>query len=102
MLGYFVFINTFYEAYKDTIILFLILFVGKIIQSNSVFLGTQVLIKKYFTENLKINLITVTFNVIASYLFYLKFGLLGIAFISVLSLAMRYIALMFYYKKIYR
>lgn len=102
MLGYFVLINTFYEAYKDTIILFLILFVGKIIQSNSVFLGTQVLIKKYFTENLKINLITVTFNVIASYLFYLKFGLLGIAFISVLSLAMRYMALMFYYKKIYR
>jgi O-antigen/teichoic acid export membrane protein len=102
MLGYFILINTFYEAYKDTMILFLILFVGKIIQSNSVFLGTQVLIKKYFIENLKINLITVTFNVIASYLCYLKFGLLGIALVSALSLAIRYIVLMFYYKKIYR
>lgn len=102
MLGYFILTNTFYEAYKDTIILFLILFVGKIIQSNSVFLGAQVLIKKYFIENLKINLITVTFNVIASYLCYLKFGLLGIAFVSALSLAIRYIVLKFYYKKIYR
>lgn len=102
MLGYFILTNTFYEAYKDTIILFLILFVGKTIQSNSVFLGAQVLIKKYFIENLKINLITVTFNIIASYLCYLKFGLLGIAFVSALSLAIRYIVLTFYYKKIYR
>jgi O-antigen/teichoic acid export membrane protein len=53
MLGYFILINTFYEAYKDTMILFLILFVGKIIQSNSVFFGNTSFNQEIFHRKLK-------------------------------------------------
>lgn len=91
--------KTYYKAFEDTGLLFIILFVGKFLQANSVFLGTQILIKKYFLENLKINLMTMLFNIVASYLFYQKLGLLGIAAVSMFSLIIRYILLSFYFNK---
>lgn len=99
-LGYTVLINSYYGAYLDTVFLFTILIIGKIIQSNSVILGAQILIKKRFFENLKINIATVSFNIIASYFCYKSFGLLGLAFISTVSLFVRYLGLRYYYKKI--
>jgi len=98
-LCYVVLINSYYAAFSDTLILFVILIVGKIIQSHSVFLGTQILIKKYFSANLKINLVTVTFNIVSSYFCYLKFGLIGLAFMSTFSLFLRYLLLRYFYKK---
>ncbi|MFK5878244.1 MAG: oligosaccharide flippase family protein [Flavobacteriaceae bacterium] len=100
-LGYILLINSFYSSYKNTLLLFVILIFGKIIQSNSVILGAQILIKKRFFDNLKINLATVSFNIIASYFCYKSFGLLGLAFISSLSLLVRYLGLRYYYKQIH-
>jgi len=98
-LGYALLINSYYEAYSDTVLLFSVLIIGKIIQSNSVILGAQILIKKRFFENLKINLATMSFNIVASYFCYKSFGLFGLTLISSLSLLVRYLGLRYYYKK---
>ncbi|PCI09487.1 MAG: hypothetical protein COB73_05530 [Flavobacteriaceae bacterium] len=101
MITYYVLISTYYTDYKETITLFMILIIGKIVQSNSVILGAQILIKKQFFENLKINLATVSFNIIASYFCYKSYGLIGLTVISALSLIVRYYGLRYYYKKIH-
>ena len=90
---YFALVNSFYIDYKDTISLFLIILIAKLSQTQSVLLGTLLLIKKKFKINLVINLSMLILNIVLSYLLFKFFGIIGVAFASVITLTLRFFIL---------
>lgn len=100
LIGLFKVLTHFYlSEYKEIFYLFLIILLAKAIQTFSPLYGTMLVIKKKFTINLILNLISLLFNVILSYLFYNFYGLYGIAVAGVVSLLVRYYLLFHFYKK---
>jgi O-antigen/teichoic acid export membrane protein len=90
----FLFLTHFYfQSYSSVLYVFLIIIGAKFIQAISVSYGAVVLIRKLFSQNLTINLSALIANVILSYLLYNKFGLIGIALSSLMSLIIRFILL---------
>lgn len=90
---YLLLINTYYDKYYDTFVLFLIILAAKLFQSMSTLHGALILIQKKFKINLVINLSVLIFNIILSYIFYVKLNLFGIALASVITLGVRYLIL---------
>ena len=91
-------INTYYVNYKDTLILFLIIMIAKLSQTNSVLHGTILLVKKKFRLNLIINITMLTLNIVLSYALYKIMMLNGIAIASVITLTLRYFVLQHFSK----
>jgi O-antigen/teichoic acid export membrane protein len=92
--------QTSFENYKTTFGLFFVIIFAKIFQSMSVLYGAQIIINKFFKENLVINSIALLLNIIISYILYFIFGLVGVALASLLSLMFRYVMLIVLNKKI--
>ena len=90
ILGYLFLINTFYNDYKETVYVFLIILFAKFFQSMSVIHGAMILIKKKFKINLGINLSILFLNIVLSYVLYTVFDVLGIALASLLTLIIRF------------
>lgn len=82
--------STFFKSYSSVFLIFTIILVAKNFQSFSVIQGAQVIIRKKFSQNLKINIISLVSNIVLSYLLYFTMNLTGIALSSTLSLALRY------------
>lgn len=85
--------SVYFEEYRSTLYIFLLILVAKIFQALSVSYGAHIIIGKYYLENLKINLTALIFNVMLSFLLYDLYGLLGVASASIFSLLLRYILL---------
>lgn len=95
---YWVLVKYFYIDYENTIWLFSIILVGKVIQSITIPFGVYLATKGIYTYILKVLLFSLAVNIIASFFLYEKFGLIGIAFISLLCLLIRFL---FYVKRYY-
>lgn len=91
--------QTLFENYKSTFIVFCILITAKIFQSLSVLYGAQIIIGKFYKENLIINTIALLSNVVISYFLYYKIGLIGVAMASLFTLIIRYVMLVILNKK---
>ena len=91
--------QTLFENYKSTFIVFCILITAKIFQSLSVLYGAQIIIGKFYKENLIINTIALLSNVVISYFLFYKFGLIGVAMASLFTLIIRYVMLVILNKK---
>lgn len=87
---YFLLINTFFEKYNDTVVIFFIMLVGKYMQSISIPYGYFLMIKNKYLLNMKINIFIFVFNVLIGSLFYIYFGLLGLILTTSLSLGLRF------------
>lgn len=87
-------INTFFEDYKNTLLIFSIMILAKLFQCFSVSYGATAIIKKLYNTNLIINLSMLTLNIILSYGLYLSMGITGVAVASAASLLTRYLLLM--------
>lgn len=75
--------------YKETLWLFVIILFAKMTQAFSPLYGTMIVIKKRYLTSLKINLITLAVNIVLSILFYYLWGIYGVAFTSLIVLALR-------------
>lgn len=93
---YIILINSFYPDYKNTVLVFSIILVAKILQSITIPYGIYLGTKGIFIFQFKVLLLSLGLNTIFSLLLYNNYGLVGIACISFLSLLIRFI---FYYKK---
>ncbi len=93
VLFFYVLINYVITDYKNIFSLFMIILGAKFIQSLSPIYGTMLIIFKKYNTNLYINLVSLSLNVIFSYLLYHQFSLYGIAAASVISLIIRQILL---------
>ena len=80
-----------FTKFIDTYWLFIIILVAKIFQSFAPVFGTYLAIKRKYVLNLKINLFVLALNVVLSYILFYRFGLYGVAFASLLSLAVRFV-----------
>ena len=78
-----------FTNFSGALIVFSLILLAKISQTQSVLLGTLLLVQKKFKLNLKINLSMLVLNLILSLLFYKSFGVLGIALSSFISLTTR-------------
>lgn len=93
VLSYYVMIHHFFIKYEDTFVLFIIILAAKFFQSNSQLFGTYLLILKAFNLNLIINISVFILNLILNIFMYKAYGLNGLAFASLFSLASRYFVL---------
>jgi O-antigen/teichoic acid export membrane protein len=85
--------HTSFKNYKSTSVVFIIIIIAKIFQSLSVLYGTQIVINKFYKENLFINTIALISNIVISYFLYSKIGLTGVALASLFTLIIRYVML---------
>ncbi len=93
---YLLLINSFYPDYKNTMLIFSIILASKIVQSITAPYGVYLGTKGIFIYQFKVLLLSLGLNTILSLLVYNKYGLVGIASISFLSLLIRFL---FYYKE---
>ena len=92
--------DTIFLDYKETMLIFIIILIAKIFHALSTLFGTNLLIFKRFKENLQINILMLTLNIILSYILYNILGLIGVAAASVLSLAIRFVLLLMVNRKL--
>lgn len=100
IVGYKILIETYFQNFNTTFVLFLIILTGKIWLTISNLYGTQLVILKKFNLNLNINLIFLAANLLACYFGYSQMGLKGLALASSLMLALRLAVLIYYNKKL--
>lgn len=97
---YWILIQNYFQNFKSTFILFLIILTGKIWLTISNLYGTHLVILKKFNLNLNINLVFLVANILACYVGYTQMGLLGLAMMSSFMLALRLAILIYYNKKL--
>jgi O-antigen/teichoic acid export membrane protein len=90
---YYGLISVFFQDFSETMLLFIVILSSKIIQANTVFYGTLVLIEKMFKMNLVINISILLLNIFLSYYLFQNYGLNGVAIASLISLATRFVLL---------
>ena len=88
---YIILINTYYQNYEETFIVFIILVFAKIVQSISIPYGMMLVIKKMFKFNLILNLSILILNILLSYYAFIAYGILGVSISSLIALFVRYI-----------
>lgn len=94
LIGFFKILTlTYFIDFKETFTLFLLILCAKIFHTLSTLYGTNLLIFKKFKENLLVNVTMLLLNIILCYLLYNKYGINGVAVASVISLFIRYLAL---------
>src|SRR5690606_34982911 len=97
---YYIMINSkFYLNFNETFILFLIILIGKIFSSQANLYGTYLIILKKFKLNLSINLISLILNMLACWLGYRLYGLIGLGIASSSMLIIRCMTLFYFNKK---
>jgi O-antigen/teichoic acid export membrane protein len=90
LLVFYIFIVKVYVLdYQDTILLFFIILIAKMIQATTVSYGFFMLINKKYIENMYINVLVLVLNIVISYFAFHSFGVIGIAFSSLLTLQIR-------------
>ena len=99
IISYLILINYLYVEYDNTFYLFLIILVGKVFLTLSNLFGTKLVILKKFTLNLKINILFLVLNILAAFLFYVLFGIIGLCISSSLMIGFRYVCLVLFIKK---
>lgn len=88
---YFVSINSFFDKYSNTVVLFLIVLLAKIIQSISIPYGNFIATRRKYMEMFQVNLITFIFNIIFSAgLYYYTQSLIAVAIVSCFALLLRF------------
>lgn len=92
-LFYVILVNTLYLDFSQTVNVFIVVLFAKFFQAQSVLHGALLLVQKQFSINLKVNLMVLFLNIGLSYIFYLLFGIIGIALASLLSLSIRFFLL---------
>ncbi len=97
---YWILIQNYFQNFKSTFFLFLIILTGKIWLTISNLYGTHLVILKKFNLNLNINLVFLVANILACYVGYTQMGLLGLAMMSSFMLALRLAILIYYNKKL--
>lgn len=86
--------------YREVFYLFLLIMAAKVVQAFSPLYGTMIVVEKRFRQNLFINLMTLTCNVILSIPLFYIFGVYGVALASFITLVLRQLLLYKAYKKI--
>ena len=81
-------------------VLFLLILVSKIFQALSTLYGTMIVVEKRFKTNFIINIIAFVSNIMLSVVLFSKLGIYGVAIASLLSISLRQIFLVKYYRNI--
>ena len=89
-----------FTSFEDMFVLFLLILVSKIFQALSTLYGTMIVVKKRFKTNFLINIIAFVSNIILSVVLFSKLGIYGVAVASLLSISLRQIFLVKYYRNI--
>jgi len=85
--------NLIVHKFDNTTTLFILVIFAKIFQALTIPYGFFLIIKKDFSFNLMINILSLVLNIVLSYLLYNSFGVYAIAFVSIFVLAFRYLML---------
>lgn len=97
---YFFAINTYFEKFSNTKILFLVIIVSKVIQSISIPYGNFIATRKKYFEMFNINLIAFIFNIVLSTgVFYYTQDIILVAVVSLFTLILRFSLFYKSYKK---
>ena len=92
-------INTLYVKYDNTLIIFILILIAKMIQSSNVLLGTRIAINKMYNKNLLVTSSALILNFTLSFFAYKYFKLTGIAAASIISLTYIHILLTYFNNK---
>ena len=93
-------INSFLIDYKNTIVLFFVILFAKYFQSIAIPYGVFLATRRLYLYNLYINLIALVINIVLSIVLLAKFGIMGVAYASIISLIVRFLLLKQKYVKL--
>ena len=89
-----------FTSFEEMFVLFLLILVSKIFQALSTLYGTMIVVEKRFKTNFIINIIAFVSNIMLSVVLFSKLGIYGVAIASLLSISLRQIFLVKYYRNI--
>ncbi|RFN59165.1 oligosaccharide flippase family protein [Marixanthomonas ophiurae] len=88
---YFLLTKFIYTEYENTLVVFIVILAAKVIQSLTIPYGVYLATKAVYTYVLIVLIVALLFNICFSFFLYPKYGLIGIAAVSLLGLLIRYL-----------